>query len=49
LLSAPDLLLEHDLFAKPVSIFPDRAFLVEQDLFGKPLFTFPDHCIFGLA
>jgi hypothetical protein len=37
-------LVEHDLFGKPASTFPDHA-LAEHDLFGKPASTFPDHAL----
>jgi hypothetical protein len=34
-------MLAHDLFGKPVSTFPDHAFLAAHDPFGKPAST-PD-------
>jgi hypothetical protein len=38
-------LVEHDLFGKPASTFPDHALGVKHDLFGKSVSTFPDHAL----
>src|SRR4051812_39610616 len=42
---AGGLLLEHDLFRKPVPTFRDHALLLEHDLFRKPAPAFRDHAL----